>query len=411
MVETVLKPIVPYSPLKRLVSSQSPSTPADRSEFSEFSVLQQAELFRTTRGREFTGRLILSDRTGIESVFYFYLGRLVYATGGSHPVRRWQRSLTVYCPAILRDPETFRQGLMSVVGSDAPISWEYQVLAGWAKQRKITLEQLTGIIRSHIEEILFDLTLSGRVSCRHEAARMDGFVPLTVIPAEGAIANSWKQWQAWQNAKLADRSPDRAPIVRDFSELAERVAPSTFEIFRKNFTGQYSLRDLSVHLDQDLIALTRSLLMYVQLGLIELVTIDDFPAPIDILPPPVSREPRALTIAYGDEDPRLCQRMAEMIAASGHYYLTVRDGLQAISVFVEREPDLICLGSRLLYTDGYTICKALRQLSAFQKTPILIFSDRVGLSERIRAKISGASEIVSRSPSFGTFQQLLARYF
>ncbi|MEG3436562.1 DUF4388 domain-containing protein [Pannus brasiliensis CCIBt3594] len=410
MVETVLKSIVPPPSLKRLVSSNSPFPYPDRDEFPEFSALQQAELFRKTREREFTGRLFLSDRQGVESVLYFYLGRLVYATGGSHPVRRWQRSLTVYCPHILQDPETFRQGLMSVVETDSPISWEYQVLVSWAKQRKITLEQLTGIIRSHIEEILFDLTRAGRVSWRGEAERMDGFVPLTVISAEAAIANSWKQWQDWQNAKLADRSPDRAPIVRDFSELAERVAPSTFEIFRKNFTGQYSLRDLSVHLDQDLIALTRSLLMYVQLGLIELVSIDDFPAPIDILPPALSREPRALMIAYGDEDPRVCQRMAEMIASSGHRYLTVRDGLQAISVFVEREPDLICLGSRLLYTDGYTICKALRQLSAFQKTPILIFSDRVGLSDRIRAKISGASEIVERSPSLGKFQQLLGRY-
>jgi len=40
-------------------------------------------------------------------------GRLVSVTGDCEPVRRWPRMLDRYCPEILQDPKTLRQGRMS----------------------------------------------------------------------------------------------------------------------------------------------------------------------------------------------------------------------------------------------------------------------------------------------------------
>jgi chemotaxis family two-component system response regulator PixG len=57
------------------------------------------------------------------------------------------------------------------------------------------------------------------------------------------------------------------------------------------------------------------------------------------------------------------------------------------------------------------ICRTLRELPIFQKTPIWIFTNNLGLAERIRAKISGASEIVDRSANTQMIQQLLNKYF
>jgi chemotaxis family two-component system response regulator PixG len=297
------------------------------------------------------------------------------------------------------------------VDPDSSIAWEYQVLSEWAKQQKLTLEQINGILRSHVEELLFDLTGAGRVSYYRQADRVDGFIPLTVLNPEQAIANVEQQWREWQSARLVDRSPDQAPVIKNLRELAAQVSPFTCQLFADRFNGQHSLRDLAVHLKQDLVVLTRSLLRYVQMGLIELVAIEDFPAPIHILYSSNPPESIPLTIAYGDADRLACQRFAEKIQAANHRCIAVQDGLQAISLFVECQPDVICLGSQLLHMDGYTICKALRQIPIFQATPIWMFSDSVGLSDRIRAKISGASEIVEKYPSPRKLQQLLDKYF
>jgi two-component system, chemotaxis family, response regulator PixG len=410
MVEAALRPLTtPYS-IPRISLSGGDFSAREPIPLANFSAVKQADFFGKLREREFSGRLYLSDQQGIESVFYFYLGRLVYATGGTHPVRRWQRSLSAHCPELLQDPETLRRGLMGV-DPDSSIAWEYQVLSEWARQQKLTLEQINGIVRSHVEELLFDLTRADRVSYYRQADRVDGFIPLTVINPEQAIAKVWQQYQEWQSARLADRFPDQAPIIKNLCELANQVSPFTCQLFTDRFNGQHSLRDLAVHLKQDLVVLTRSLSRYVQMGLIELVAIEDFPAPISILQSSNFPESIPLTIAYGDANRLACQRFAEKIQAAKHRCTVVQDGLQAISLFVECKPDVICLGSQLLHMDGYTICKALRQIPSFQATPIWMFSDSVGLSDRIRAKISGASEIVEKYPSSRKLQQLLDKYF
>jgi chemotaxis family two-component system response regulator PixG len=377
---------------------------------ASFNGAKQANLFQKIKEREFSGRLFLQDNKGVESVFYFYFGRLIYATGGWHPVRRWQRMLHRYCPEILQDTETLRQGLLGVAANSA-IAWEYQVLSIWAKQQKLTLEQINQIICSSIEEVLFDLTQANQVGFYRQADRLDGFTPLTIIHTEPLIAKVWKQWQVWQQSQLGDRSPNQAPIIRNSQELSQRVIGFNSQLCSQRFNGQYSLRDLSVQLGQDLLTLTRSLMMYVQLGLMDLVTISDCLVPNEIVSAIASVDRPCLKIAYGDENPQVCQRMTATLKRLGHDCITVQDGLQAISLFVEKKPDLICLSSQLLHTDAYMICRALRELPVFQKTPIWIFTNNLGLAERIRAKISGASEIVDRSANTQMIQQLLNKYF
>jgi chemotaxis family two-component system response regulator PixG len=378
---------------------------------ADFNGVKQANLFKKIKDREFNGRLFLRDNKGVESVFYFYFGRLVYATGGWHPVRRWQRMLQRYCPEILQDQKILRQGLMGVVTGNSAIAWEYQVLSIWAKQQKITLEQVNQIICSSVEEVLFDLTQAGQVGFYRQADRLDGFTPLTIVNTEQMVASVWKQWQTWQGAKLGDRFPDQAPIIKNYEEFCQKTNAFNRQMLSQRFTGQYSLRDVSVQLGQDLLSLTRSLMMYVQLGLMDLVTIVDFPVPREIFSSTALANTPTLKIAYGDENLGVCQRMAAMVKSLGHDCITVQDGLQAISLCVENKPDLICLSSQLLNSDTYMVCRTLRELSFFQKTPIWIFTDNLGLTERIRAKISGASEIVHKSANAQMIQQLLSKYF
>ncbi|NJO43713.1 MAG: hypothetical protein HC865_24840 [Cyanobacteria bacterium RU_5_0] len=53
----------------------------------------------TLRKIQFSGQLIwIAPGDEKKWSFYLYSGRIFYATGGTHPVRRWARNLATYCP-------------------------------------------------------------------------------------------------------------------------------------------------------------------------------------------------------------------------------------------------------------------------------------------------------------------------
>ena len=93
----------------------------------------------------FSGQLLVKDPFDREWIFYLFLGRILYATGGDHPVRRWQRNLTTHCPTInlhqLKSDDTSSSSTATF-----NISWEYQLLFSGLKQRQITREQAAKII-------------------------------------------------------------------------------------------------------------------------------------------------------------------------------------------------------------------------------------------------------------------------
>ena len=53
-----------------------------------------AELSRT-KHEHFSGQILLTSSSKREWCLYLYLGRILYATGGGHPVRRWVRNTTI----------------------------------------------------------------------------------------------------------------------------------------------------------------------------------------------------------------------------------------------------------------------------------------------------------------------------
>ena len=63
-----------------------------------FTVKQQTKLFESLKQAKFSGQIVITNSQDIVWVFYLYLGRIMYATGGLHPIRRWRRNLAAYCP-------------------------------------------------------------------------------------------------------------------------------------------------------------------------------------------------------------------------------------------------------------------------------------------------------------------------
>lgn len=369
-----------------------------RTHIEQFTAKQQREFFESLKESRFSGQLVISDPQETTWVFYLYLGRLIYASGGVHPIRRWRRYLVAYCPQRLAQVQELQKLLANIAEEDSRMPWEYQLLCRWLDQEKITAEQASKIIKATIIEILFDITQAVQVSCKTIKDNLLS-TRLDLIDPEQAIAEAHKLYSAWQHAKVADCSPNMAPVIRQPEILRQKTSTQVYQNLTQLLDGQQTLRDLGIRLKRDLVTVTRSLLPYIQLGLVQLIKVGDISLPLS---PPIAQKlnktivPRRKIIACIDDSPVICQTMNTIITEAGYQFISEMDGLRAIAMLLSRKPDLIFLDLVMPNTNGYEICSQLRKLSYFRATPIIILTGNDGIVDRVRAKVVGSTDFLAK---------------
>ncbi len=383
-----------------MTSEDSTNNPLISGPLKEFATSKQTGLgfFDTLKQPRFSGQLELTSPDHRRWVFYLYLGRIIYATGGIHPVRRWRRHLVIYFPHMPSHLSALQADIDSIPVEDLKICWEYQLLCLWVEQQKVTLEQAAKMIRATIVEVLFDVTQAMQIACKLSSDKTLS-TRLVLIDAEQVIVEAQKLWQAWQAAKIADRSPDMAPIIAQPEQLQQKTSEQIYHTLSQLLDGQQTLRDLAVRMKRDVLTVTRSLLPYIQEGLVRLVAIDDFPAPsLPNIPTIISnnRDGQKHLIACVDDSPLVCQSMEKILKQNGYDFLGINDALRAIAILLARKPDLIFLDLIMPNANGYEICSQLRKLSFFRHTPIVILTGNDGLIDRVRAKMVGSSDFLSK---------------
>ncbi|NET33125.1 MAG: response regulator [Cyanothece sp. SIO1E1] len=377
---------------------------------AELTAAQKAEFFSTWKQSQFSGQLILSGPSTQEWIFHLYMGRILYATGGTHPIRRWRRNLIAYCPQMSSQATSLPASLVG--GKASSMCWEYRLLCLWVEQRKVTREQAAKIINAIVVEVLFDLTQARQVTCTPRPSKAFS-TKLVLIDAEQAIAAAQDLWDAWQAAKVADRSPNWAPVIKQSEQLRSMAPEHIYQTLTKLLDGKRTLRDLAIRTRRNVVDLTRSLLPYIQLGLVELVNIPDLPNPATPAVPKAqtsaSAVPKAL-IACIDDSPVICQSMEKILTAAGYQFLGIDDALRSLAILLTRKPDLIFLDLVMPNANGYEICTQLQKLPQFQDTPIIILTSKDGLVDRVRAKLVGASGFLNKPANSSTVLDIINKF-
>ncbi|NJL84134.1 MAG: response regulator [Chloroflexaceae bacterium] len=262
--------------------------------------------------------------------------------------------------------------------------------------------------------MLFDLTQTLQVTCELKKQNVLD-TRLVLIDAEQVIAEAKTQWQAWQAAKVADRSPDKAPQIVQPEQLQQRTSPQIYQTLTQLLDGEHTLRDLAVRMKRDVLMVTRSLLPYLQLGLIKLTEVGDLPAPLTPSQPasPGSAAPAPANgelIACIDDSPSICHSLERIVSGAGYQFLGISDPLRAIAVLLVRKPNLIFLDLVMPSTNGYEICAQLRKLTLFRDTPIVILTGNDGIIDRVRAKMVGSTDFVSKPVKSEVVLSIIRKY-
>jgi len=389
--------------------------------------------------QQFTGRLTVEIPQNLQWRFYFGMGRLLWASGGEHPRRRWRRQLVRACGQNTFSSYYSEQDLRS---GDSYECWDFHLLLALHNRKKVSAEQVKMVMKGTIAEILFDLNRQGYALCRSVEAypqepnyygkqvftrkwttktrpsQQMVVPPSWGLEAEVSLRESQDSWYHWRGLDLTNISPNQAPRLVYREQLQAKTSPKVYNTLVKLVTGDHTLRDLSVLMNQETIKIARSLQGYIREDLIALEKVSD------LLPPPASQkatptksenlqrrsgdEPttthyflentistRSL-VAFVDDSEQSRGIMANIITNGGYEFLGISDSVQAIPLLLERQPQLIFLDLIMPNINGYELCHQIRKISSLKDVPIVIVTGNDGIVDRMRAKVVGANKFISK---------------
>ncbi len=111
-----------------------------------------------------------------------------------------------------------------------------------------------------------------------------------------------------------------------------------------------------------------------------------------------------MKILFADDDPVTLDSLDACAAPEGFTTLLARDGRQALDLWQQHRPDLLCLDIMMPYLDGYEVCRQVR--AADPAVPVLFLSAKHEEIDVVVGLQLGADDFI-RKP-FGK-HELLAR--
>src|SRR5215813_4228667 len=92
------------------------------------------------------------------------------------------------------------------------------------------------------------------------------------------------------------------------------------------------------------------------------------------------------------------------------HVVTAGDGLSALAAVADEQPDLILLDIMLPRMDGYNICQVVRKNLAYRDLPIIMLSGKDGLFDKMRGKLAGSTEYITKPFDSAELVQTVKRH-
>jgi twitching motility two-component system response regulator PilG len=99
-----------------------------------------------------------------------------------------------------------------------------------------------------------------------------------------------------------------------------------------------------------------------------------------------------------------------ILQAKGYEVTTIVNSLQALTLVFQTKPDLILCDLAMPELDGYEICGMLRKSTAFRQTPIIMLTGKDGFIDRVRARMVGSTDYLTKPFGESELLMLLEKY-
>ncbi|MDJ0532334.1 MAG: response regulator [Xenococcaceae cyanobacterium MO_207.B15] len=368
----------------------------------EYRNIDLKELFgqlQELKNGAFTGSLKLKLDENSSFQFLFRLGHLSIPSS-SNSTEKWCRNLKLFCPKL---NDSHFQSLVL----EKDLRQQYNILVKLLGQGLIERQQLADGIASVNREVLFDVIqlcqignhqLSYRIITDDPNSKIISILP--VVEITSILKQALQEWKKWQNEGLASYSPNLFPIIKKPELLQKQSLSKPQSLIISLINGIESLRNLAITSNLEIATVTKYLLPLVKLGVIEFSPVP-IPRKSDISHignnSSISTSPeKKFLIACVDDSPVACQALEKVICSQGYSFVGIQDGLKALALFLKNKPNLIFLDLMMPIINGYELCAQIRKTPSLKNVPVVILTGRDGLVDRMRAKMVGSTDFLSK---------------
>ncbi|KXK12108.1 MAG: OmpR family two-component response regulator [Chloroflexi bacterium OLB14] len=97
-----------------------------------------------------------------------------------------------------------------------------------------------------------------------------------------------------------------------------------------------------------------------------------------------------------DDDKLVTDLLEKLLKVDGYQTVTVNDSSKAIEIAQVENPDLILLDLMMPQPDGFRVCRMLREIREFKRTPIIIVTALDDSDSRAVAFGAGANDYLTK---------------
>ena len=191
----------------------------------------------------------------------------------------------------------------------------------------------------------------------------------------------------------------------ELSALAEAQKLSSFVSF---FVAKNNLYEIATKSKVDVAFLVKYLQESIENNIVDLLPFDE--AVVNSLQQKALANHNSvrdsLSSANGDsgktliaciDDSKTVQKQVKMtLEAAGYEVVSILDPAQALKTLSQRLPSVIFLDINMPNINGYDLCALLRKSQKFKEVPIVMLTGRDGMIDRVRAKIAGSTDYLTK---------------
>ena len=109
--------------------------------------------------------------------------------------------------------------------------------------------------------------------------------------------------------------------------------------------------------------------------------------------------PKQTLVVVIDDSPTICKILETCLRRAGHQAVSYPDPVQALQAIFRGEvarPDVLFVDLVLPQMDGYEVIQRLRAKAEFKAVPIVAISGRDSMLARLKARLAGANDYVTK---------------
>lgn len=127
-------------------------------------------------------------------------------------------------------------------------------------------------------------------------------------------------------------------------------------------------------------------------------------------PEPAKKQHSRGIILIIDDSPTVLKIVGVTLERQGYQVMVASGAIEALAKLNEALPDLILLDITMPNVDGYQLCKLLRANDKTRDIPIIMLTGKDGFFDKMRGKITGATEYITKPFEPATLLDAVARH-